>query len=121
MADASLVFGGDLGIGAGGDLALARGPELTEQRVLRRLLTNPGDYIWQLSYGAGLGQFVGAAGAVGLVAAVARAQMRGESRVALTPLPQISFIDDKSSGIAMTIMYQDAITRQSTALTLPGG
>ncbi|MEE3500197.1 hypothetical protein [Acidiphilium acidophilum] len=54
MADAGLVFGGDLAIDAGGDLALAAGSALTEQRVLRRLLTNPGDYIWQLSFGAGL-------------------------------------------------------------------
>jgi hypothetical protein len=30
-----------------------------EQRVLRRLLTNPGSYIWHLEYGAGLPQHVG--------------------------------------------------------------
>ncbi|MDD2878004.1 MAG: hypothetical protein PHT60_13605 [Acidiphilium sp.] len=120
MADASVVFGGDLAIGVSGDLALASGSGLTEQRVLRRLLTNPGDYIWQLTYGAGLGRFVGAAGAVGAVTAVARAQMQAESRVAQSPLPQIVVDQDNPSGIAMTIAYQDAITGQSTALTLPG-
>ncbi|MGC9269003.1 hypothetical protein [Acidiphilium sp.] len=120
MADAALVFGGDLAIGASGDIAVAGGSALTEQRVLRRLLTNPGDYIWQLSYGAGLGQFVGVAGAVGAVAAVSRAQMQAESRVSQSPLPQIAVDQGHPSGIAMTITYQDAITGQSTAVTLPG-
>ena len=45
--------------GAAGDLAPAAGTLRGQQRVLRRLLTNPGDYIWQPGYGAGLGQFVG--------------------------------------------------------------
>jgi hypothetical protein len=119
MADASLVFGGDLAIDSGGDLALATGSALTEQRVLRRLLTNPGDYIWQLSYGAGLGQFVGAAGAAGAVAAVARTQMAAESRVAASPLPQITVDTGNPAGIALTIAYQDALSGQSVALNLP--
>jgi hypothetical protein len=119
MADAALVFGGDLAIGVSGDLALASGSGLTEQRVLRRLLTNPGDYIWQLSYGAGLGQFVGVAGAAGAVGAVTRAQLLAEARVAQAPLPQITVEQTGTSGIALTIAYQDAMTGQATALTLP--
>lgn len=120
MTDVSLVFGGDLAIGASGDLAIAAGAVLTEQRVLRRLLTNQGGYIWQLSYGAGLGQFVGAAGVAGQVAAVARAQLRQEARVAQTPPPRIGVNGADPSGIAMTIDYQDALTGQSVALALPG-
>lgn len=119
MADALLLFGGDLALGTSGDLALGSGSVLTEQRVLRRLLTNPGDYIWQLPYGAGLGQFVGAAGAVGEVTAVARAQLLAETRVAQSPLPQITVLQSGPSGIAMTIAYQDAITGQAISLTLP--
>ncbi|MCF3945312.1 hypothetical protein AiwAL_04655 [Acidiphilium sp. AL] len=120
MADLSLVYGGDLAIGATGDLAISTGSALTEQRVLRRLLTNPDDYIWQLSYGAGLGRFVGAAGAAGQIAAVARAQLHQETRVAQTPLPRIGVNHADPSGIAMTIDYRDAMTGQSVALTLPG-
>jgi hypothetical protein len=119
MADAGLVFGGDLAIDARGDLALAAGSALTEQRVLRRLLTNPGDYIWQLSFGAGLGQFVGAAGAEAAVAAIARAQIAAESRVASSPLPQITVAAGNPAGIGLTIAYQDAVSGQSAALTLP--
>lgn len=120
MADAVLVFGGDLSFGDAGDLALASGAALTEQRVLRRLLTNPGDYIWQLGYGAGLGQFVGSAGARGAVAAVARAQMGNETRVAQAPPPQITVDSASPAGITMTIAYQDAVTGQGVVLALPG-
>ncbi len=119
MADAALVFGGDLTIGVSGDLALASGEGLTQQRVLRRLLTNPGDYIWQLSYGAGLGQFVGVAGGAGAIAAVARAQMLAEARVAPSPLSQITVDQSNPAGLTLSITYQDAITGQGTALTLP--
>lgn len=120
MADLTLTYGGDLAVAASGDLAVATGSALTGQRVLRRLRTSPGDYIWQLSYGAGLGRFVGMPGAAGQAMAVARAQLREEARVAVTPPPQISAVPAGVSGIAMTISYRDTVTGQSTALTLPG-
>ncbi len=59
MIDIFLEWAGDLSVGSTGDLALASGPDTTNQRVYRRLLTNPGDYLWQLDYGGGLAQFVG--------------------------------------------------------------
>ena len=46
-------------VGVTGDISVASGPLLGQQRVLRRLLTNPGEYIWQLDYGAGLARFIG--------------------------------------------------------------
>lgn len=120
MADLSMTFGGDLVFGNAGDLALADASVLTEQRVLRRLLTNPGSYIWQVSYGAGLGQFVGAAGQAATAGAVARAQMADEVRVATTPPPQISVDTNNGAGLVMTIAYQDAATGQAGVLALPG-
>lgn len=119
MADAALIFGGDLSLGNDGDLAVTEGQALTEQRMLRRLLTNPGDYIWQLSYGAGLGQFVGAAGPAGTVGALARAQMGNEARVAASPPPQIAVNAGNPAGLVMTITYQDAVTGRSSVLSLP--
>ena len=59
MPDLAHEFGADLQAGPTGDLALADGAALGRQRVLRRLLTNPGDYIWHPTYGAGLARFVG--------------------------------------------------------------
>ena len=59
MPDLFHQYGGDLLLGPSGDLASVDATLLGQQRVLRRLLTNPGDYLWNPAYGAGLGQFVG--------------------------------------------------------------
>ena len=59
MDDIFHEWGSDLVAGSGGDLLLATGSVVVSQRVSRRLLTNPGDYIWNLDYGGGLAQFVG--------------------------------------------------------------
>ncbi len=56
MYDLSHQWGDDLTVGPTGDMALVTGSVFGQQRVLRRLMTNPGDYIWQLDYGAGLAQ-----------------------------------------------------------------
>ena len=45
MYDIFHEWGSDLVVGSGGDLALASGSAVVSQRVCRRLLTNPGDYI----------------------------------------------------------------------------
>ena len=58
MHDIAHQWGSDLLTSSVGDLASVSGPLLGQQRVLRRLLTNPGDYIWQLDYGAGLARFI---------------------------------------------------------------
>ncbi len=117
MADLFLLFGGDLGIGPTGDLAIADAQTLTQQRVLRRLLTNQGDYIWQLTYGAGLGQFVGRPGAPDLISGVIRTQMQLESQVIQSPAPGVftSVVDD---GTVMTsVNYVDAATGQTALLS----
>ncbi|MES1988725.1 MAG: phage tail protein [Pseudomonadota bacterium] len=58
--DADHEYGGDLSLSATGDLQLVSQSERSNQRVLRRLLTNPVDYIWHPEYGAGIKEFVGA-------------------------------------------------------------
>ncbi|MGC8530457.1 MAG: hypothetical protein ACP5M1_00330 [Acidiphilium sp.] len=119
MADLALTYGGDLAFGVGGDLALASGTALTEQRVLRRLLTNPGDYIWQLTYGGGLGAFVGVAGLANRIAANTRAQLQLEARVAQSPAPVIQSADNPTSGVSLSILYADATSGTSQVLSLP--
>ena len=59
MADLSLPWGGDLALSSTAGLALVDGSQLTQQRLVRRLLTNPGDDPFDVTYGAGLGRFVG--------------------------------------------------------------
>lgn len=117
MADLSVLFGGDLSVGPTGDIALADGPALTQQRVLRRLLTNAGDYIWQLGYGAGLGQFVGQPGAAAAMQAVTRMQMLQEAAVAASPAPVISATASDDGTVNLTVQYSDANTQQTDAIS----
>ncbi|MBU6448051.1 MAG: hypothetical protein KGQ26_00345 [Rhodospirillales bacterium] len=117
MADLSLLFGGDLSIGPTGDLAVADAQELTQQRVLRRLLTNQGDYIWQLAYGAGLGQFVGRPGVPDLVSGVIRTQMQRETQVMQFPAPSVSAIAADDGTVMASVSYVDAVTGQTALLS----
>jgi phage baseplate assembly protein W len=117
MADLSLTFGGDLAVGATGDVALADGAALTQQRVLRRLLTNPGGYIWQLAYGAGLARFVGQPGAPAAIQAVARGQVLHEAAVANNPAPSITATGADDGAVTLRIAYTDAVTQQTSTLT----
>ncbi len=117
MADLSLQFGGDLAVSATGDLLLNDGPELTQQRVLRRLLTNPGDYIWQLNYGAGLGQYVGQPGAPAAIAGVARTQILLEAAVAAAPAPSVAVTAQADGTVNLSLSYTDAAAGETSALT----
>jgi phage baseplate assembly protein W len=117
MPDLSLAFGGDLAVSPTGDLALSDGPALTQERVLRRLLTNQGGYIWQLSYGAGLAQFVGSPGAPAVIQAVARSQILAEAAVLNHPPPEISAVAGSDGTVSLTIRYTDATTQQTSSLS----
>lgn len=118
MSDLALTFGNDLAFAPDGDLALAFGPVLTEQRVLRRLLTNAGDYLWQLSYGAGLAQFVGQTGATATISGIVRAQLAQESSVAATPVPQVAVASGAGGTFSMILQYADATTKQTIATSV---
>jgi len=117
MVDLALQIGGDLALGPTGDLALADGPLLTKQRVLRRLLTNPGDYIWQLSYGAGLGRFVGQPSAPAAIAGVTRAQLLQEAGVAPSPPPAVTSTAGNDGTVMTSLIYTDAATAQASTLS----
>jgi phage baseplate assembly protein W len=117
MADLALQFGGDLAVGPTGDLALADGATLTQQRVLRRLLTNPGDYIWQLSYGAGLAQFIGQPGAPAAISGVARMQMQLERAVAVAPAPMVTAVAGVDGTVTLSLNYTNADSEQTSLLS----
>lgn len=89
MTDAFHQWGSDLALGPTGDVASVSGQLLGQQRVLRRLLTNPGDYIWQLDYGAGLARFIGQPVNPLQISAVVRSQIFKEAAVARQPEPLI--------------------------------
>lgn len=114
--DAWHEMGGDLDQDATGDLRVALAPDEGRQRVLRRLLTNAGGYIWHLSYGAGLASFVGQPINQGRMAAVIRAQMYRERAVTQNPPPDVAIVARPgSSTVTASIRYLDAPSGQQTA------
>lgn len=121
MVDVWHHFGGDLAVSPTGDIAVASGPTATQQRVLRRLLTNVGDYVWQMSYGAGLGSLVGQPSASQRIQGLIRGQIFGEAAVARTPEPAIDVRADQSGLVTVQIRYADAETGTTELLSFPLG
>jgi len=120
MYDITLEWGADLSADSSGDLALTTGSDQTTQRVIRRLLTNAGDYIWNLQYGGGLAAFVGQPTAAAEIEAVIRAQMALETEVASAPAPTVavSTIDTASGSVVADITYSDASSNSVVNINL---
>jgi phage baseplate assembly protein W len=121
MPDLSHQWGADIAVGATGDVALADGLVLGQQRVLRRLLTNPGDYLWQPDYGAGLGRFIGQPGNVLQISAVIRSQIFREDAVARSPEPEIDVRFDDAGTLYVQLRYADAESGQAQLLAFSVG
>lgn len=90
MADISHTMGSDLTLSPSGDLASADGAVLTQQRVLRRLLTSLQGYVWHPTYGAGLPGFVGRVIRKARIKSVILRQMQMERGVGPTPSPTVT-------------------------------
>lgn len=116
MNDLFHYFGGDLNASATGDLRPVSGPERTKQRILRRLLTNPGDYIWHPDYGAGLPRYVGSVIDVSQMQALVRGQVLLEESVARTPEPIVE-VQTIPGGMTVTIQYVEADTNTPQLLS----
>ena len=114
MADLSLAWGGDLALGSTGGLATLTGPALTRQRLTRRLLTNPGAYIWDPTYGAGLQAFIGQPIDVAAINATVTAQAVLEAEVA--SVTSVSVTQDSLGHVSATIVYVDASGAEQTLL-----
>lgn len=123
MYDIFHEWGGDLVVGSGGDLALASGSAVVSQRVCRRLLTNPGGYIWNLDYGGGLAQFVGLPAKTADIEAVIMNQLLLETAVPTTPAPQVTttVVDAATGFVVANITYSDPASQQSVTLNVSTG
>lgn len=116
-------FGQDLNVAASGDLLTVDGIVKGQQRVLRRLLTNPGDYIFEPTYGAGLASKIGQPFDPAACAALVKSQIFLEQVVARDPAPTIS-VTQITGGLFVSIAYTDSDTGQvvplSFSVTPPG-
>ncbi len=117
-ADLGMMWSGDLVVSPTGDLEMVNGPALGTERVLRRLMTNPGDYIWNPTYGAGLAQFVGQPIDPASVQALILSQMELETAVSHAPEPVVAIQSDVVGRLYAQIRYLDSETASATALNI---
>jgi phage baseplate assembly protein W len=120
-SDLALWFGSDLSVAASGDLLSVGEPIRSEQRLVRRLLTPPGSYIWRPNYGAGLAQYIGKPTAAKAITAIVRAQLKLESAIATTPAPQITVSANTSGVLIVTIQYWNNLVGAMRQVMFPVG
>ena len=118
MADLFQWWQQDLALLPDGDILICSGATKTgeimpgcatdegEQRVLRRLLTGPGQYIWHPEYGAGLPGFVGQPVQIQALQAIILSQILLEDVVSKDPLPQV-VATPILNGVNVNISYLD--------------
>lgn len=116
MNDLHHFIGGDIAVSATGDLQPVSETRRGQQRVLRRLLTNPGEYIWHPEYGAGLAQWVGKTIDMPKIRALIRGQILREASVAKSPEPEIT-VNEIPNGVTCTIRYADAANGEPQTLS----
>ena len=115
MQDICHFTGGDIDSSSTGDLRTATGSERTKQRILRRLLTNPGEYLFHPGDGAGLGKKVGEPVKPGEWKVLISGQMLLEEAVAHHPPPTIKLMLIQG-GVSVSIAYIDAMTGMQESL-----
>ena len=118
MSDLQAGWSGDLRSSDTGDMVVLGVPGLGTERVLRRLLTNPGAYLWHPEYGAGLARLVGQPFDTAGVEALIRAQMRLEPAVADVPEPVVDVTLDRGGTVFVLVRYADADTGEMRALNI---
>lgn len=109
-------WGEDIALSPTGDLARASGAERSRQRVLRRLLTNPMEYLWEEGYGAGLPQEIGQAKDLAKIRAKIRGQMLLEPSVVRAPEPLVE-VRDVPGGVGVKVQYVALPDKQPVSLT----
>lgn len=121
MGDLSHLHGNDLKISASGDLEVSASSTLTQQRVIRRLLTNAFDDAWNPRYGAGLPQMVGQVAVEMPIAGLIRSQMLLETAVAASPMPSVTVGLGSDGLLIADIRYADASNGAFVSAIVPLG
>lgn len=116
--DAYLNWGQDLSFSSTGDLLMTSGNMLSEQSVIRRLMTNPLDYIFAPTYGAGIPSYVGQDFSVDSFDTIQSAILNNmflEQSVSQNPQPVIQF-QTIQAGLFVQINYTVNSTQQPIVL-----
>ena len=116
LEDIFHVWGNDLSASTAGDLLRVSGVMRSQQRVLRRLLTNGGEYLSHPEYGGGLAGLVGSRASISYIKTLIKGQMLLEPSVAKTPAPVIEVIPI-TGGFQVNLSYTALPDQQPTALS----
>lgn len=116
MADLYQIWSNDLALNINNGIALATMAEAGRQRVLRRLLTNPGDYFAHPEYGAGLPNKIGTLATTAELQAIVLSQMLQEDAVSSIPEPSVT-VTQIVNGVSIFIQYVDAINNEPVTLS----
>lgn len=121
MNDIYLDWGGDLALSDSGDIAVVSGTTFINQRVCRRLLTNPGDYLWSRTYGGGLSMFIGTPLSPYNLKAVISSQLSLEAALPAIPPPQVAtrIVNSANGVVVATVTYADPATNQTIQIDIP--
>jgi hypothetical protein len=116
MPDINLGWRGDFAWSARGDILTADGDTLTQQRIIRRLLTAVRAYIYHLEYGAGLPQRIGRVARAKNIQALCLAQIQQEDSVAPNPVPIVTVGESPTviGAYIITIKYYNNEQIQQT-------
>ena len=105
MADLNSPWGQDLQISASGDLATVDGDQRAQQRIIRRLFTNLGAYIWHTDYGASIPARIGSNLDVALFQAVVYSQIMLEDSIQQSPPPTVKVTQIAPDAVGCVIVY----------------
>lgn len=99
-----------------GGATIAAGLTASQQRIIRRVLTNPGDYTANPDYGAGAGRFVGTTPqGLNQLKTLISSQILLEPSVAPYPFPKVE-LKTNYEMLYITIEYVDVPTNTTQLL-----
>lgn len=101
------VIGNDLQLNASNDLAFVFDTDETNQRIMRRLFTNKGTYIWNPTWGASIPWTIGETLSVAAYKQIVNdvtAAVLEDKDVAQDPAPEIT-LDTTDNGLICFIRY----------------
>lgn len=116
MKDCNHYFSDDLTMSPTGGIQMVEGVTRSNQRILRRLLTNPGEYIQRPNYGGGIRRYIGAISNIPEITATIKAQLALEPSVAQNPAPVINVLPI-DNGVTCNIKYTESESGVATTLS----